>query len=281
MADSAAWVLPNGVVVHTATSDRSDGDFAVGRVPGDLDNPGVPEASSDPAHPSDLETRRSRLASVPWTWMRQVHGATVVEVREPGDCAGAEADAAVTAHAGAALSVTVADCAPILAWSEVSAPPAGPGSSGAADGAVVAAIHAGWKGLEAGVVRQAVAAMRSLGAGHVHWLLGPCISASEYEFSDADLDRLARRFGPDVRSHTSDGAPALDMRAAVSAAWHEAGVTSAPRGPAPECTASSGHHYSHRARAEAERQVGVIWWEPPSAAASHGSDDVRVGRVSP
>ena len=52
---------------------------------------------ADPGRREALERRRQRLMSGQWTWLRQVHGADVVVVTEPGGCAGAVADGAVTA----------------------------------------------------------------------------------------------------------------------------------------------------------------------------------------
>ena len=64
---------------------------------------------------AEVEARRRAVVDRPWTWLRQVHGADVVEVRTPGDGAGTRADAAVTAEAGCVLAVLVADCAPVEA----------------------------------------------------------------------------------------------------------------------------------------------------------------------
>ncbi len=107
------------------------------------------------------------LADAPWTWLHQVHGNRVVVVERPGAGRGQEADAAVTACSGAALVVRTADCAPVgLASAE----------------GVVAAVHAGWRGLMAGVVEETVAVMRSLGATSIEAALGPCIAASRVPF---------------------------------------------------------------------------------------------------
>ena len=83
----------------------------------------------------ELSRRQRLLADAPWTWLRQVHGHRVVVVEHPGDCRAEEADAAVTACAGAALVVLTADCAPVgLASPE----------------GIVGVVHAGWRGLMAG-----------------------------------------------------------------------------------------------------------------------------------
>ena len=211
-----------------------------GRAEGDLGS----ARERGPAGPSPEVVRRRRaLVDRPWTWLRQVHGAEVVVVGSPGAQAGAEADAAVTAHPGAALAVLTADCAPVALSS-----PEG----------VVGVAHAGWRGLVGGVVERTAAAMRDLGATTVEAALGPCIRAECYEFSPADLDLVAGLLGESVRGTTSAGAPALDLPAAVRVALaradvalvHDEGV----------CTACAVHRcFSHRARGDEERQAAVVW----------------------
>lgn len=197
-------------------TDRSHGDLAVGS--------------------AGVEDRRAALAPLPWTWLRQVHGALVVTVTHPGEHAGAEADAAVTAVPGCTLAVQVADCAPVALT---------------ADG-VIGVVHAGWRGLLAGVVDSAVDAMRQLGADAITARLGPCIHPGCYEFGAEDLDRAAAVLGDEVRH-----GDALDVPAAVRAALAAAGVTQVEQDPT--CTACSTEHWSFRARGDAERQAVVAW----------------------
>src|SRR5205085_1519121 len=81
-----------------------------GRAEGDLGS----LAERGPSGPSSAMQRRRRdLVDGEWTWLRQVHGARVVEVTKPGEHAGAEADAALTTHPDLVLCVLTADCAPI------------------------------------------------------------------------------------------------------------------------------------------------------------------------
>ena len=56
----------------------------------------------------------------------------------------------------------------------------------------MAAVHAGWAGLVAGVIGRAVEAMGVLGATRIEGALGPCIHAGCYEFGAADLERRNR-----------------------------------------------------------------------------------------
>lgn len=202
-------------------TDRSHGNLAVGSV--------------------DVDDRRRAVAETPWTWLHQIHGSRVVVVTRPGEHAGVKADAAVTATDGCVLAVQVGDCAPVAL---------------VADG-VVGVAHAGWRGLAEGVLPATVDAMRRLGAGPITATLGPCIRAGCYEFGVDDLDRVAATLGEGVRGTTSVGTPALDVPAAVRASLGGVGVTDLV--DLGVCTACSADHWSHRARAEGERQAVVAW----------------------
>ncbi len=206
---------------------RSDGDLAASA-------PGVGR-------------RRQALLAQPWTWLHQVHGAEVVVVDEPGAHAGVRADAAVTTVAGAALCVTVADCAPVALLG---------------DGAV-GVVHAGWRGLAAGVLGAAVEALHRLGATTLRAVVGPCIEPACYEFGGEDLDTLTAALGPELAGRTGEGAPALDLVAGVRAALAAAGVGECDVSGI--CTACSPEHWSHRGSATTSRQALVATLSPGPA----------------
>lgn len=172
-----------------------------------------------------------------WATARQVHGAHVVIADRPGDLG--EADAILTTTPELPIAVRVADCAPVVLT---------------ADG-VIGVVHAGWRGIVAGVIPAAIDAMRAHGARDIGAVLGPCIHAECYEFGPAELDRIAALLGDGVRGTTSWGAPALDLPAAVRAQLPEVDDQSV-------CTACSPLHWSHRARGDRERQALVAWLEP-------------------
>jgi polyphenol oxidase len=183
-------------------------------------------------------------------FVEQVHGSAVIVVGDAGTrsvgtartrCEG-EADALIATSPGNGLAVLVADCAPVALVS-----PEG----------IFGAVHAGWKGVSAGVVEHAVAAMRELGASSVTGVRGPCIRSCCYEFSAEDLERVAARYGPAVEGRARSGALSLDLPAAVSAALAEAGA--AERAGVDECTACGTGYFSHRARRDKGRQALLIW----------------------
>jgi YfiH family protein len=235
---------PDGRALAAAgalTSTRAEGDFAFTATP-----------------PDGRAARRGALVGLPCVEVLQVHGARVVVVDDPGDGDGGdtdlpggvrrtEADALVTARSGVALAVRTADCAPVVL--------AGAG------GGPVGVAHAGWRGVEAGVVEATVAAMRALGAEGIEARIGPCIEGACYEFGAADLDRVADRYGSVVRCVTRRGTPGLSVVAAITVACERLGVEVV--GPPPPCTACAADRYwSHRARAEPERMLTAVWRRP-------------------
>ncbi len=219
-AHPVEWSLAGGIRVRST-----------GCAQGDL-------AGAGPA----VEARRAAVVNLPWTLLTQVHGARVVIVDEPGAASGEPADAAVTTVRGAALAVLTADCAPVALAS-----PQG----------ILGVVHAGWRGLRAGVVEAAVTAMRRLGATRVEAVVGPCVHPCCYSFGQEDLDSVARRLGPQVRAVDRQGRPALDLPAGVRAALHSAGATFL--GEAGICTGCSEWHWSARAAGDTRRQATVVW----------------------
>jgi YfiH family protein len=176
-----------------------------------------------------------------WVWLRQVHGRAVLTDPTEEDAA-VPADAAVTSVPGRVLAVVTADCAPIVL---------------VGDGAV-GVVHAGWPGLEAGVVGEAVVALRAAAraGGPVRAFLGPCVHPARYEFGAGDLDRLAARFGPGVRSTTLEGSPAFDLPAGVRVALREAGVDDVD--DVDLCTAESPRFFSYRREGTTGRQATAV-----------------------
>ena len=225
--------------------------MAAGRVPGS--GPLRPalvrftdKRDGDMGDPSGIDPivqwRRQQVVAGQWSWLTQVHGAAVAVVESPGGAAGCPADALVSAAPGVVLAIVTADCAPVAFAS-----PEG----------VIGVAHAGWRGLVTGVIEEAVAAMRRLGARSVVAALGPCIHHECYAFGPDDLDAVVAHFDPTVRAETSHGEPALDIPAAVRMALGRAGADLVA--DAGVCTACSADHWSWRARQDRERQATVVW----------------------
>ncbi len=130
---------------------------------------GVPQALTDPE-----------------LWLNQVHSAQVVSATERAGSGGVEADGVHARAPGQVCAVLTADCLPLLLCDTA--------------GTRVAAAHAGWRGLAAGVIEQTVAAFDCPGEDLLVWL-GPAIGPDTFEvgpevratFLDHDA-RAARAF---------------------------------------------------------------------------------------
>lgn len=120
------------------------------------------------------------------------------------------ADALVSDDPGRALAIRVADCAPVLLAS--------------ADGRVVGAAHAGWRGVIAGVVPRTVEAMRETGANELIAAIGPCIGPDHFEVGEEVAAEFRRAFGARAPIVAGPGKPHVDLRAAIRRQLEEAGV---------------------------------------------------------
>lgn len=171
---------------------------------------------------SSLGLSSARLATA-----GQVHGAVVAEVSAPGHTP--ECDALVTTTPGLALAVTTADCMSLLYHA--------PGA--------LAAAHAGWRGVAAGMPLAALSAVRARSASGPERLtvhFGPCIRGCCYEVGED----VAARF-PAEAVRTGFGRPRLDLPTAARMALLTAGVPEECIFDTGACTSCEPHWYfSHR-----------------------------------
>lgn len=193
------------------------------------------------------------LAGRPWALVRQVHGAEVLRVTAGSLGEGppeakpplGEADGLVTGEPGVVLAVLTADCVPLLL--------ADPGAG------VIGAVHAGWRGLAAGVVEAGVAAMAELGAdpGSCVGLVGPAAGGCCYEVGADVREAVGSRY-PAAQATTRAGRPALDPAAGAAQALGRAGVGQVR--VAGECTIDlADRFFSHRRdQGRTGRQAGLI-----------------------
>lgn len=200
----------------------------------------------------DLEVaRRTRtvLAEAFGTvrFVRQVHGTGVHEVgTDPGAApeVGREPEAdAVVAGPGVAVGVLVADCVPVLLADPVAK--------------VVGAVHAGRRGLLAGVVEAALAAVAARGSRpeDLRAVVGPAICGQCYEVP-ADVRDEVAAVVPGTASTTSWGTPALDLPAGVRHRLAAAGVADVT--DLGMCTLTDGAWFSHRAWTARDRPPGRL-----------------------
>ncbi|MDD1620143.1 MAG: peptidoglycan editing factor PgeF [Methylococcaceae bacterium] len=155
------WPLP--AHVHAAVTLRTGGVSGGGHA---SLNPAA-HVNDDPAH---VRTNRQiirdmlQLPAEP-VWLQQVHGTRVVKADKADGSE--EADASFTNQAGTVCVVLTADCLPLLFCGD--------------QGNVVAAAHAGWRGLQAGIIAQTLKAMN---CRDVTVWLGPAIGPDNFEVGD-------------------------------------------------------------------------------------------------
>jgi YfiH family protein len=100
-------------------------------------------------------------------WLNQVHGTRVVKWGSADfDVGPPDADAIISDEPGSICVVRTADCLPVLLCS--------------CDGSEIAAIHAGWRGLAAGIVEATLAKMSTTASDLIAWF-GPAISQAAFE----------------------------------------------------------------------------------------------------
>lgn len=189
-----------------------------------------------------LESRvDGRLAMI-----RQVHGSRVLRRERPlsappgnADVVLEEADAQVTAQAGIVPMVLTADCLPIAI--------AGAGA--------VAIVHAGWRGLDGGVIAAALRTMRELvGEAPLAAAIGPGAGVCCYEVGD-EVHAHFRGYGDNVRLGRN-----LDLKAIARAQLELAGVSQAHDvGICTICTPGSLFFSHRRDRGVTGRQAGLAW----------------------
>lgn len=177
-------------------------------------------------------------------WLRQVHGVDVVDAADGAPSA--SADGSYTRRAGVVCAVLTADCLPILLCDRA--------------GTFVAALHAGWRGLAAGIVDAGIARSGVAGEALLAYL-GPAIGAHAYEVGD-DVRATFIRTQPDAaaafRPHGDRWL--ADMCLLARLRLQQRGVTSIYGGQ--YCTASRPDlFYSYRRDGITGRMASLIWLE--------------------
>jgi YfiH family protein len=179
---------------------------------------------------SDNIKRLSRLLATPIQIMSQNHGNEVLVIDQA--ITAPVADAMVSVNKDIALVVRVADCLPLLLYSNN----------------VIAAVHVGRKGLMNQVAVNAVAEMKKLGAIEIIGVVGPHICGRCYEVS-ADIFAQVTAAYPATFCRQNH----LDLYDGLVSQIPEVALSNINR-----CTNENSNYFSYRANGDDGRQVGVI-----------------------
>ena len=170
-------------------------------------------------------------------WMHQVHGPRVIDADTTASLV--QADAAVARKPGTVCVVKIADCMPVLFAGE----------------GVVAAAHAGWRGLASGVLEATIDAMR-VGPGSLQAWMGPAIGARVYEVGE-DV-RAAFAQYPFAFQPTRPGHWLLDLYAVARARLEAKGLKKIEGGGF--CTYTERERFfSYRRDRDSRRMAALIW----------------------
>ncbi|HAX28487.1 MAG TPA: peptidoglycan editing factor PgeF, partial [Alteromonas macleodii] len=172
------------------------------------------------------------------TWLEQVHSNRVVSLPS----ADTTADASYSSSTSHFCAVMTADCVPILLCDE--------------SGQEVAAVHAGWKGLDTNIIGSAVSHFGSEAKKLIAWV-GPAISGPCYEV-DAQLASKFRHIDGAIANSSNRGKYLLDLPLVAQVQLQQAGVESITQSNL--CTYTDEQRfYSHRrATHQNKRTTGRI-----------------------
>jgi YfiH family protein len=177
-------------------------------------------------------------------WLKQVHSARAVELGS-GEI---EADASYTREAGRVCAVLTADCLPVLFCDRA--------------GSVVAAAHAGWRGLAGGVLETTVAAMQAPPGDILAWM-GAAIGPRAFEVGDDVREAFMAQHPEALAAFVPQGAPGkwlADIYRLARIRLNRIGVGAVYGGR--RCTyTESDTFFSYRRDGVTGRMASLIWLE--------------------
>ena len=178
-------------------------------------------------------------------WLKQVHGVNVADLDAPGPYG--PADAAVTRRPKRLCAILTADCLPVVFATE--------------SGDTVAAAHAGWRGLNAGVIEATVQAMGVPPQRLIAWL-GPAIGPEHFEVGAEVREAFLRGDPQDIDAFKSNsrGRFMADLPLLARRRLNRLGISRIHGGG--ECTyARADRYFSYRRDGTTGRQGTFIWRE--------------------
>ncbi len=173
--------------------------------------------------------------------LNQVHSDRIIRAEHVSDGSFPEADGVISEDPAVVLCIRTADCVPVLLW--------------AADAPVIAAVHAGWRGLAGGILPKAVRLMGECGAQKIHVSMGPSIGPCCYEVGPEVIHAL--RTEPDRRDADRSF---VDLHRVARDQVLTAGIARDRIHQVQSCTCCNrGSFFSHRRDGESTgRNISVI-----------------------
>lgn len=232
------WPAPSGVKACVTT--RAGG---VSLAPFDSLNLGD-HVEDSPGAVLENRRRLTDTFDIQPAWLRQVHGVAVVEA-DPGRIA--EADGSWTSTPGIACTAMTADCLPALFCNRA--------------GTRVAAAHAGWRGLAAGVLEATVDSLGVAPAEVLVWL-GPAIGPQAFEVGPEVREAFVQQLPGAAQAFVPSRNPGkfmADIYQLARLRLAARGVTAVYGGGL--CTVSDPRFFSYRRSPRTGRFASLIWLE--------------------
>lgn len=209
-----------------------------------MPEPGIAFTRADDGDQRNDEDARTAVAkrlgiSQVWATVNQVHGNRVRIATEAGFQG--EGDALITTVPGLPLAVFTADCLGVVIR----------GARG------VGVAHAGWRGLEAGILANVVSEMTRRGLGPEHAVVGPAIGPCCFEVGP----EVAEHF-PEYTAQTAWNTTSVDL---IAVARHQLNL---PLWVLGECTMCGSGGLSHRRDQTPERMAAIGWIKDVGEAAA-------------
>jgi YfiH family protein len=201
----------------------------------------------DPEAVAENRARLCRLLPAAPIWLQQVHGTEVVCAESSTQ--GVIADASWSWKPRTVCAIMVADCLPVLLCD--------------ADGTTVAAAHAGWRGLCAGILERTVEALQRPPDSILAWL-GPAIGPDHFEVGDDVREAFMRRDAHAVTAFRprQPGKWMADLNGLACQRLKKIGITRIHGGGM--CTYSDpDRFFSHRRDRISGRMAATVWIDAP------------------
>ena len=254
------WITPDWPAPANVRAFMTTRSGGVSQPPFDSFNP-ASHVGDDPEAVAENRRRLRQWLPAEPLWLNQVHGTEVAgqavgcgEARTaspPASCEALTADAAVAFQPGEVRAVLTADCLPVLFCDRA--------------GSVVAAAHAGWRGLAGGVLEATIAAMNIPPENLLAWL-GAAIGPAAFEVGEEVREAFVSQhplagvaFRPALPG-TLDESPRkwlADLYALARIRLAASGVTRVYGGGL--CTHADPRFFSYRREPRCGRMASVIW----------------------
>lgn len=241
------WIIPDWPAPASVRSIITTRDGGVSTGPYAALNLGTSVGDDAAAVAENRRRLRAALPDEP-VWLSQVHGAEVIDADARPLLP--NADASIASLPGTVCAIQMADCIPVL-FTDVR-------------GSVVAAAHAGWRGLAAGVLANTINAMQARGAtsGDILAYIGPGIGRSAFEVG-SDVYEAFTAVDPAAATAFSPHQPGkwlADLHALARRALQRAGVRRIYGEPL--CTVSDkARFFSYRRDKITGRMAALVWRE--------------------